>query len=272
MANEKVLDTLLFVDTNVLLDFYRIRKSDVSTKYLEQIEACKDRLIIGSQVEMEYKKNRQRVIVESLNNFTSPDWGKLTAPALVSDLQATKMVENKKRELMSQYKKVNAKIQSILSNPTQHDPVYQTLQRIFKVESPFNLSRDKKERFSIRNLAKKRFVLGCPPRKQGDTSIGDAINWEWIVRCSKESGKHVVIVTRDTDFGAIYDGMSYLNDWLKQEFAERVSKKRKIILTDKLSAGLKIVHASVTKEMEKEEEKFLAEILADFEDTSKVDQ
>lgn len=266
MANEKIIDTLLFVDTNVLLDFYRIRKTDISTKYLEQLEACKDRLIIGSQVEMEYKKNRQRVIVESLNNFNSLDFGKLAAPALVANLQATKMVEKKKRELMSQHKKINTKIQSILSNPTRHDHVYQTLQRIFKTDSQFNLSREKKERFSIRNLAKKRFVLGCPPRKQGDTSIGDAINWEWIVHCSKESGKHVVIVTRDNDFGAIYGGQSYLNDWLKQEFSERVSKKRKIILTDKLSAGLKIVHASVTKKMEEEEEKFLAEILSEFEE------
>jgi len=91
-----VLDTLLFVDTNVLLDFYRIRKTDISLKYLEQLEACQDRLIIGSQVEMEYKKNRQRVIVESLTNFGTPDWGKLTGPALVADLQAMKMIEKKK--------------------------------------------------------------------------------------------------------------------------------------------------------------------------------
>ena len=63
---QSALDTLLFVDTNVLLDFYRIKKSDVSTRYLEQLEACRDRLILGSQVEMEYKKNRQRVIVEAL--------------------------------------------------------------------------------------------------------------------------------------------------------------------------------------------------------------
>ena len=52
------LDALLFVDTNVLLDFYRIRNIDISTKYLEQLEACKERLILGSQIEMEYKKNR----------------------------------------------------------------------------------------------------------------------------------------------------------------------------------------------------------------------
>lgn len=260
MAAE-ILDTLLFVDTNVLLDFYRIRKTDISLEYLHQLETCKDRLIIGSQVEMEYKKNRQSAILESLSNFKSPDWDKLSAPALVANLQAMKMVEKKKQELNSQRKKVSEKIKKILSDPIHNDPVYQCLQRIFKHDSGFNLSRSKDERFSIRNLARKRFVLGYPPRKAGDTSIGDAINWEWIVQCAIYSGKHVVIVTRDTDFGAIYDGQSYLNDWLKQEFSARVSKKRKIILTDRLSYGLKLVHAAVTREMEEEEDRFLQELV-----------
>lgn len=266
MPAKPVLDTLLFVDTNVLLDFYRIRKTDVSTKYLEKIEECRDRLIIGSQIEMEYKKNRQRVILEALSNYGTPDWGKLSAPALVADHQAAKMVDKKKRELMTQKTKVDEKIRKVLSDPIHHDPVYQCLQRLFKNNSPFNLSRDKKERFTIRRLAKKRFVLGYPPRKQADTSISDAVNWEWIVQCSVDSGKHVVIVTRDTDYGVSYGGNSYLNDWLKQEFSERVSKKRKIILTDKLSQGLKIVHAAVTKEMEDEEERILAEIVAELVD------
>lgn len=100
-------------------------------------------------------------------------------------------------------------------------------------------------------------MLGYPPRKGSDTSIGDALNWEWIVQCSIDTGKHVVIVTRDTDYGAIHDNKSHLNDWLKQEFSERVSQKRKIVLTDKLSIGLKLVHAAVSLEMEQEEQKLL---------------
>jgi len=175
----------------------------------------------------------------------------------------------KKKEIIDQKAKVNERIQNILSDPIHHDPVYQCLQRLFKHDSSFNLSRDKKERFTIRNLARKRFILGYPPRKHGDTSVGDAVNWEWIVQCSISSGKHIVIVTRDTDYGAIYDGKSYLNDWLKQEFSERVSKKRKIIVTDKLSQGLKVAHAAVTKEME-EEERLLAQISEDFEIISDV--
>jgi hypothetical protein len=43
------------------------------------------------------------------------------------------------------------------------------------------------------------------------------------------------------------------------------------VLTDKLSAGLKIVHAAVTKEMVEEEERLLAEILASLEDLTKSD-
>jgi PIN domain len=89
------MDALLFVDTNILLDFYRIQKSDISMKYLEQLEACKERLIIGSQIEMEYKKNRQKVIIESLTQFSTPDWGKLSTPTLVAGLQASKMIKKK---------------------------------------------------------------------------------------------------------------------------------------------------------------------------------
>ena len=271
MAKPIVLDALLFVDTNILLDFYRIRKTDIGTKYLEQLEACKDRLIMGAQVEMEYKKNRQSVILESYSNFTTPDWSKLTAPALVSELQAVKMIEKKKKEILAQKNLVSIKIQKILADPTHHDPVYQCLQRLFKSESPYNLVRPMKERFAIRSLARKRFFLGYPPRKKGDTSIGDSVNWEWIVHCAKQSGKHVVIVTRDTDYGITFDGKSYLNDYLRQEFSQRVSQQRKIILTDKLSFGLKTVHAAVTKEMEEEEARVMAEIAHDFDDLTEVD-
>lgn len=255
----EILDALLFVDTNVLLDFYRIRNSDISLDYLKQLEACKDRLIITSQVEMEYKKNRQEAIIESLNRFSSPDWNKLSGPAIVADLQAMKMIRKQKEEITKQQKKVNEKIYKILESPIYNDRVYQCLQRLFKNESNFNLSREKKTRFRIRNLAKKRFVLGYPPRKKNDTSIGDSVNWEWIVQCAIDSGKHIIIVTRDKDYGMIYKGNSFLNDWLRQEFSERVSRNRKIILTEKLAMALKLVHAAVTKEMEDEEDRIIAE-------------
>ena len=62
----KKLDALIFIDTNILLDFYRIRKSDISLKYLNEIETYKDNLILTNQVEMEFRKNRQKVILETI--------------------------------------------------------------------------------------------------------------------------------------------------------------------------------------------------------------
>ncbi|KFI23724.1 hypothetical protein HW44_02145 [Nitrosococcus oceani] len=160
----------------------------------------------------------------------------------------------------AQYARVNEKIQKILGNPSQNDSVYKSLQRVFKHKSDFNLNRESDLRFKIRNLARKRFVLGYPPRKGEDTSIGDAINWEWILKCSQDSGKDIVIVTRDEDYGVIYKDNSYLNDWLRQEFKQRVSQRRKLFLTSKLSEGLKIVHAAVTQEMVDAEAELLKDV------------
>jgi len=50
------LDVLIFIDTNILFDFYRIRKSDISLKYLHEIESHANRLILTNQVEMEFRK------------------------------------------------------------------------------------------------------------------------------------------------------------------------------------------------------------------------
>lgn len=264
MPKAREMDALLFIDTNIFLDFYRERKSDISMKFLEQIEACKDRIIMGSQIEMEYKKNRQIVILESLGKFGSPDWNKLSTPALVSELQASEMIKKHQKEIGKQQKLVSNKIQNILEMPSTHDEVYKVLQRVFKHQSKLNLNREDKKRFGIRRLARKRFMLGYPPRKKNDTSYGDSINWEWIVQCALDSGKDIVIVSRDGDYGITYKNNSYLNDWLAQEFKQRVSRKRKIKLTGSLSEGLKIVHATVTKEMEEEEQRIMDEKWADL--------
>lgn len=247
------IDALIFIDTNIFLDFYRIRTSDVSMSYLEKIASNLDRIITGSQIAMEYKKNRQKVILESLEKIKKPDWNSLTPPAFLSQAQPVKIINAKKKDIEKQQTKIKERIEKIISNPMYNDEVYKTLQRLFKNNSPYNLGRDKKERHQIRILAKKRFILGYPPRKKEDNSIGDAINWEWIINCAISSGKDIILVSRDTDFGIAYNGKNYLNDWLNQEFKERVSSRRKIILTDKLTQAFKMVDIQVTKEMEREE-------------------
>src|SRR5690606_15268876 len=110
----------------------------------------------------------------------------------------------------------------------------------------YNLSRTNPRGFAIQKLALKRFGLGYPPRKKSDTSIGDAINWEWIIDCAKRTDKHIILVTRDSDYGTLRSNASYLNDWLQLEFRERINKRRKLILTDKLSHAFTLVEIPVS--------------------------
>lgn len=256
------MDALIFVDTNILLDFYRVRSGGVGLELLDLIDQHKDILITGSQVEMEYKKNRQRVILEALHAQKTPDWSGLSSPAFMAKAQPALLIAKSKKTIVTQQGKLKKRIASVLDAPSRNDPVFKTLQRVFKNASPYNLTRDKKVRFSIRNLAKKRFILGYPPRKQNDTSIGDAVNWEWVVHCAAESGKDIIIVTRDTDYGISYADQFFLNDWLKLEFQERISRKRKIILTDRLADAFKRVAIPVSAAAEKEERELVAELVA----------
>lgn len=255
MKREK-LDALIFIDTNIYLDFYRIRKSNVSMKYLDEIVNHKDLIITCSQVEMEFKKNRQAVVLESIGELNKLSSINLSFPAIIANTQASQMLKKLKTNIEKQQRKLKDSVEKILKNPIQNDPVYKSLQKIWK-NSDYNLNRENKQRFAIRKLAAKRFFLGYPPRKKSDNSIGDAINWEWIIKCAELSGKSIIIVSRDTDFGSHYQNDSFLDDWLLKEFKERISRKRKIIFTDKLSTAFKLVEIPVTQEMEKEERKVI---------------
>jgi len=254
---KETLDALIFIDTNILLDFYRIRKSNVSMKYLEEIENHLDLIITSSQVEMEFKKNRQSVILESISEIKKIGNTTGNIPTILSDSKAVEMIQKAQNEIQEKQKKLKERIEKILKNPIYHDPVYKSLDKLFNHKSDINLNRENKNRDIIRGLAKKRFILGYPPRKKSDNSIGDGVNWEWIVACAKKTSKHIILVTRDSDFGCTYDKDSYLDDWLQQEFKERINKKRKIILTDKLSRAFQLVEIPVTEEMIEEENKII---------------
>jgi predicted nucleic acid-binding protein len=255
------MDKLIFIDTNVFLDFYRIRNSDISLKYLDLIDKNHDKIIISDQVEMEFKKHRLEIIQESLKALKPPDLNNSVPPAIVSDAEPAKIIEKLKSLAQKQHKKLKDRIHRVLENPSANDKVYQTLQRLFKdKDSELNLHRENPEKYRIRKLAFKRFFLGCPPRKKSDTSIGDALNWEWIIKCCKDKYKNVIIISRDNDYGIHFDNKSLINDFLNQEFKDRVSNRKSVTFTNKLSVAFKgISSPEVTKQMETVEKEIIVE-------------
>jgi hypothetical protein len=244
---EVLVHPLIFIDTNILLDFYRIpgRESDLSI--LKLVDANRQSFITTSQVEMEFQKNRPTVILETYRIFKDPDAGSGQLPAFLSNSKQSKALARTKAEAARLQKAMKSRIGKVFNAPAVNDLVYQTARRLFRSTSPYNLNRASKQRFGIRRLAFKRWLLGYPPRKNSDTSIGDAINWEWIIDVANASGQDIVIASRDSDYGARFGDSLYLNDWLRHEFKERVSRRRRIHLVERLSDALKLASIKVSK-------------------------
>jgi predicted nucleic acid-binding protein len=231
-----------FIDTNIFLDFYR-DSNEATLSLLERLKPLRERVISTYQVEMEFLKNRQRVLVESLGKVkdqTSP-----SVPAIFADsathasMRALNKTAGRKAAL------IRKRIVNLLKNPRQNDVVYQTLAEVFQSTSGHVLTRDMDIRQKIKRLAWRRFLLGYPPRKQSDTSYGDALNWEWIVYCGTQLQGRILIVSRDSDYGSVVQSNHFLNDQLLQEYRDRVGPRKSISYTSRLSDALKALHVHV---------------------------
>jgi predicted nucleic acid-binding protein len=245
---------LLFIDTNIWLDFYRSR-NDATLALLEHAEAIADKIIVTYQLESEFKKNRQAAILEGMQELKAPT--QIPRLAIFSDAKATAVLNKNIKEAEKRVKNLKVRLTRLLEKPAIHDPVYKACQRIFHKEDDLVLRREDKRRHLIRRKAFRRFLHGCPPRKRADTSIGDAFNWEWMIHCANEQNAELVIVSRDSDYGASFDNRAYVNDHLRQEFSERVSKKRQLLLYTHLSQALKHFKIEITEQEEQAEQELL---------------
>jgi hypothetical protein len=242
---------LLFVDANIWLDFYRTR-TDAGMSLLARLDSMSDRIIVTYQLEMEVKKNRQSAMIEGVQELKPLQ--NVSRPALFSDAAAVRSLKSNIDKADASIKKLKTRLMKALENPALYDPVYKVYQRVFHKTDGLVLARDNPIRRIIRRRAFRRFIHGCPPRKKNDTSIGDAINWEWMIECATAHTAELVIVSRDSDYGVMHDKISYINDHLRQEFSDRVSRKRKLLLYTRLSEALEHFNVEVTEAERKEEE------------------
>jgi len=249
--------SLIFIDTNIYLDFYRFSGTDTNLSILQHLESNHDRIITTSEVEMEYKKNRQNVILQSLTTLKTFGSDSLVVPAFLKESKTHISLVKLQKSLVHQTNKLKERTAKLLESPGRNDPVYKVLQRLFRARGFCHLTRENRNKIAIRREATQRFLLGYPPRKPNDFSMVDAINWEWIIHCAQNSTNDTIIVSRDSDYGRVYQNKPILNDWLLHEFKERVSHKRSIILTNSLTKAFKLATIPVSKEEEKFEQELL---------------
>jgi PIN domain-containing protein len=141
---------LLFIDTNIFLDFYRATRS-ADFKLLGRLKEVHDKIISSGQVEMEFQKNRQKRLLTSFQNLNLS--GRPEIPGLFVN-------STEGEELNAAFKRVENSLEALknslsaaMNNPAEHDPVYNAANDVFSVESDFNLTHVKQQRYRIHRLA-----------------------------------------------------------------------------------------------------------------------
>ena len=112
---------LLFVDTNILLDFYRVR-SDTGLHLLNRIDSLHDHIVRTAQVEMEFKSNRQRVICESLNALKPPQFS-FSPPAFLHDTKTVEIINRRMVDTKNRLAQLKKRLKRVMEKPALYDPV-----------------------------------------------------------------------------------------------------------------------------------------------------
>src|SRR5947209_599614 len=141
------IQKLLFIDTNIWLDFYRVR-NEVGLNLLSHAEAVADRIIVTFQVESEFKKNRQATIAESIRELKHMPL--VSRPGIFSDAKAVEVINRGVKDANKRLSGLKARLIKALDNPTLHDPIYKACQRIFHKGDHLVLTREDKIRHVIR--------------------------------------------------------------------------------------------------------------------------
>lgn len=182
----------VFIDTNILLDLYHLSGPDLDElkKVLKLMKKNKVELLVSKQVEDEFWRNRENVISDALKRFQETK-AIAKIPNIIrtyekfSDLNAS---IDKVNNLVHELQKEVAR--DITENRLKADEL---ITQLFSDATPDPIPA------AILKKAKMRVEMGNPPGKKG--SIGDAINWEWLLTKEMEfSDDGLVIVSADGDF------------------------------------------------------------------------
>jgi predicted nucleic acid-binding protein len=249
--------TLLFIDTNILLDFYRAPQSDLSLEVFDSLLKHPDHLIISDQVRIEFLRNRNQTIQNYLERLPKKVEENSIAPVLLSRTKEAKELKQCANNLQCKLVILKKKLNDIWHNPKDNDMAYKKIMPLFDIDNPFNINKQPQELVDkIFFNAIKRFYQELPPRKKKDISIGDAFNWEWCLHCcSGSKPKHnLIILSRDKDFSDP-ENVNKIHPSLKSEFAERVGKSFSVRLEKKLNKALNDIKLEISKDVEEELDK-----------------
>ena len=211
---------LIFIDTNIFLDFYRL-DNGIEVSLIHTLLQHEERIIFSDVVRYEFMANRAGILNDAIKGLKSYLDGFILRmiPPIGKTCFDNIEFEKGRGLINSVISKLSKHLAELLADPTS-DKVYDLLEKLNDSERVKSLRLNGDNWNDIFKRAQERFMSGQPPRKTKDVSFGDAINWEWILECVRNATdiEAVIIVTRDGDFGITANRKVYLNNWLSREF------------------------------------------------------
>ena len=210
MAKSSKKHLNLFIDTNVLLGFYRFTEDDLDK--LSQLEdlivKTKDvKLFVTEQQIDEFNRNRDVVIAQALKEVKA----EFVLPKLFSGHPKYRDITTAARNLKNDVATLRQDtLDGALKQSLRADEIIQRL-----------LSTAIKTRDEVMTRAKIRMDAGNPPGKNG--SLGDAINWE-IMLDNIPPSEDVHIISVDGDYRSPLGDFN-LNTFLEREWMSRKASK-----------------------------------------------
>lgn len=178
----------VFVDTNILLELYQLSGPDLDElkKLVKLAENNQIEMLLPQQVADEFWRNRERVIRDALDTFA-----KTKAQQFLPNIIRTNPKSNDLRKAVEQVstlvKALRDETDTAINNQElAADKIIESLLKKCKPVAP-----------EIIQKAMLRKQLGNPPGKSD--SLGDAVNWEWLLSRST-TFDDLTIISADSDF------------------------------------------------------------------------
>jgi hypothetical protein len=214
----------LFLDANILLDFYRFGNDDLNQieKVVTLIKEEEILLLTNEHLKNEVFKNRETVLAEVIKVLGTKL--QFRAPRICEGMDQAKEVSAKVKEANTLIASLQKEIEERAK--TRSLRADQLMNELFEAAQVSLVTENTVAE------AERRVSLSYPPGKQG--SVGDAIHWVTLLNAGQY---HVNIVTRDGDFRSPLDGTS-IAQFLSTEWKEKVGRWAEVTLFSSLSQFL----------------------------------
>lgn len=199
----------LFVDTNVLLDFYTLTKEDIEElrKLVTLVNEGTLALYITEQVRNEFRRNRDKKLGDTVNQLKDA-FRILEVPALAREYEEYEQLSEAITSYQYYYSRI---IDQFIADAKQH-----ALNADYLIEDLFRVCHFIGHSEDTYNRATRRVYLGDPPGKHYST--GDAINWLSLLK-EVPDGSDLYFIGGDKDFSSGIDTHAF-NSFLQSEWQQ----------------------------------------------------